>query len=131
MRIFLMAFCLTCCSLIAAAQAQFIPGYIVKNSGDTVHGYIESVPNYQLTERINFKNQIEAKNAESFTLGEINSFAFENGILFRAIEYKDALNFYLTKKEFAKLLVTGYFDLYAIEREVHSYYYIKNEKDTG
>jgi len=120
-----------CCSIFFAASQNFLPGYLVKNGGDTSRGYIENLPTYQVVQHINFKINLSESEATTYTIKDLTAFGFDGGKFFRALEYKDALHDYVTKTEFAKILIQGYYDLYSIPRETKDYFYIRNKQDTG
>jgi len=63
--------------VFAFAQSNYKPGYVVKNSGDTVKGYINYREWDQSPQKIEFKNQLQSKEVINFTPGETKSFTID------------------------------------------------------
>ncbi|HEY4652769.1 MAG TPA: hypothetical protein VIG72_15235, partial [Pontibacter sp.] len=103
-------------SLQAAAQvSSFEKGYVVQHA-DTLHGYIRNVPEINLTKSIEFKKDFEAENSTAYTPQDISSFSFGNsGIVYTTIEAEILTGTTITQvKRFAKLLTSGYTQLYKL-----------------
>ena len=73
------------------AQSNLKPGFIVKNTGDTVRGLIEEVEVKKLSNKISFSST----NAQTgdFTTSDINGFGYDGGNSFQKISnrYKSYL----------------------------------------
>ena len=120
MKYQLLLFAAMLIAFITCAQNNYLQGYIVKSSGDTVKGYIKEDNNSHLSEQVLFKAH-EADNATTFTVKDIRAFGFEKNI-FRALNYLDEVDS-VQKDRFGKLLVEGYYNLYAIYFGVGDHYY--------
>lgn len=109
------------------AQEHILRGYIVKNSGDTVRGFLKEQGTDESARRINFK-AAETDDYKVFTASEVKAYQYEAGNLFRSIAYPD------TRKEetvtrtcYGKLLVTGEFDLYTFTEEGVLYFLVRRD----
>ena len=105
---------------IASAQNHFFEGYIVKAAGDTVKGYIKEDMSSHLSNQVMFKAHA-SEDATPFTVKDVRAFAFENNI-FRALNYFDEVDS-VQKEQFGKLLVEGYYSLYALYYGVAGHYF--------
>ncbi|HUB61189.1 MAG TPA: hypothetical protein VL978_10825 [Puia sp.] len=121
-----------CCLFFSTrAQDRALPGYIVRNSGDTVHGFLREQGSDESAKRISFKASATDNDYQVYSFGEVKSFQYADGNLFRAITYSD------TRKEgepvmrtcYGKLLVSGEFDLYSFTEEDILFFLVR--KDTS
>jgi hypothetical protein len=64
-------------SCTAFSQGTFKPAYIVKNSGDTVRGYIEEGNENKISATVSFKKNIVETSAQSFTVADLIAFGFD------------------------------------------------------
>ncbi|QEC68761.1 porin family protein [Panacibacter ginsenosidivorans] len=110
------------------SQSGFKPGFIVKNNGDTVRGFLESIETKKISGRISFSPS-NTSNPATFTTAEIKSFGYDGENTFRKVVYTDP--FELTQKEqFAKLLSLGYYSLYTFWKKDVMYFIIKTPEDS-
>lgn len=116
-------------SLYASAQDTFKPGYIVKNSSDTVKGFIEEGDESKISGIVTFKKNLSETAAQSFTVADIKAFGFEGGNTFRKIAYTDPDN--KPTENFAKSLLKGYYNLYDFLKQDRRFYIIKNQQDSS
>lgn len=110
-----------------SAQKNFKPGYIVKNQGDTIKGYIEFMEWDNNPEKIKFKVTLAEKESEYDVL-TIQSFGVANEIYKKAIIQKetslrsiDALSNspeynFVTDTCFIKVLIDGSKSLYYLKQ---------------
>jgi hypothetical protein len=74
---FFLLFLLSICSINTWSQADFRPGYLVKNNGDTLRGLIDYRTNEPLfTTRCTYKSNVSAQ-SQTFAPNEVKSFLFE------------------------------------------------------
>lgn len=113
---------------VAFTQDSFIPGYIVKNSGDTVRGYLQGRPEKTQMRQIGFKKS-EGTHPDMYKAGEIQSFYYEQGDLYETVSFINTSNGdSVPKTLFARSLVAGFYDLYSIAEDGETHYIVK--KDT-
>ena len=93
------------------AQNTFLEGYIVKAAGDTVKGYIKEDMDSHLAEKVSFRLNALG-DATTYSVKDIRGFGFQ-GTIFRALNYFDEVDS-VQKEKFGKLLVEGYYTLYAL-----------------
>jgi hypothetical protein len=111
------------------SQNNFAPGFIVKNNGDSVKGYIEQGNEAKIFEKVNFKSDLTQNATQYLTATDISSFGFFGGNTFKKIAYTDPTENkqYVT---FAKYLLKGYNSLYTFSRDDRTYFLIKNQQDS-
>ncbi|HEV3327504.1 MAG TPA: hypothetical protein VG052_17935 [Puia sp.] len=116
---FVLAFGLFLLFVSAHAQSPSLPGYIVRNPGDTLRGLLQEQTMDESSRSVLFKSANEAS-YHTYTLAEVRAYQFDGGDLFRAVTYSDTrLDQPVDKRCFAKLLVAGEYDLYNFtEKEV-------------
>jgi hypothetical protein len=104
------------CFHVNAQVNLFEKGYIVQN-GDTISGYIKNAPDLDLTQSIEFKENLAAPTTTTFTPQQITSFTFESTGIIHAAVIADIIKDATTHKveRFAKLLLSGYTSLYKLE----------------
>ena len=115
----------------AYAQESFMKGYIVRISGDTIHGFIKRDMDISLARGVYFKREMYQKQSEFQTAKEISAFAFDKGNIYRLLTYSDPVDNGAQKTEFAKFLVDGKISLYALPRRSTYFFFIKSANDTG
>jgi len=115
----------------AYSQESFVKGYIVRNSGDTIRGFIKRDMDISLAKGVYFKSEMYQKQSQFQTAKEISAFAFEKGNIYHSLTYSDPLDNGSQKTEFAKFLVDGKVSLYAVPRRTTYFFYIKSASDTG
>jgi hypothetical protein len=111
-------FVLACglCLLFFSANAQdrSLPGFIVRNFGDTLHGFLKEQGTDESAKQISFKASATDNDYQVFGVNDVKFFQYDGGNLYRAISFPD------TRKEgetvartlFGNLLVSGEYDLY-------------------
>src|ERR1700735_3757315 len=116
---FVLAISLSLLSISAQAQDHSLPGYIVRVSGDTIHGFLKEQGTDESARRISFKGSASENDYQVYTPDQVKSFQYDNGNLFRAITYPDTRKEEgtVTRSCYGKLLVAGEFDLYSFTEE--------------
>jgi len=66
-------------SFTVIAQQSFEPGYILEHNKDTVKGYIETGLEYELTQSVKFKTDVNAV-AKEFGLSELTGFGIGKSV---------------------------------------------------
>lgn len=118
---------LFCLSLIA--QNKYDPGWLVKNNRDTIKGYIEESVDAEFSKQVNFKTDSAAA-AQIFLPGDIQSFGVGSGI-YRSISFQNTDPEKMMRDNcFAKLLVTGKYNLFVFTRGDRQFFLIKNDTST-
>jgi len=98
----------------AHAQNHPLPGYIVRVSGDSIHGFLKEQGTDESSRQISFKKTADDKEYQIYTPVEVKAFQYDGGNLFRAIGYSDNRGSVASyRTNFARLLVTGEYDLYS------------------
>lgn len=128
---FVLAISLSLLSIPSHAQDHSLPGYIVRVSGDTVHGFLKEQGTDESARRISFKGSASDNTYQVYTPAEVKAFQYDNGNLFRGITYPD------TRKEegtvtrtcYGKLLVAGEFDLYSFTEDGVLYFVVRKDDD--
>jgi hypothetical protein len=111
------------------SQEDFKQGYIVKNNGDTIQGYLKNDLEEKLSKEVIFKSVNGTE--EIFTPGNIQSFGFNNASVFRVVNYTDPLDNNSKKTHFAKILFEGTNNLFSfIKREIY-FFVVKVKEDTS
>jgi opacity protein-like surface antigen len=112
-------------SISLQAQSDYGPGYILKPNGDTVKGSIFRGTEQDMAEKIKFKAD-NSNSVQNFSISDINGFGLDNDI-FRKISFQNTTTGdAVTDSSFAKLLVSGFYELYTFERNDRRYYIVKN-----
>jgi hypothetical protein len=102
-------------SLASTAQNPFSPGVIVKKNGDTLYGYLQFQTERDLTNGVRFKKD-DHSDFRVFTVGEIQSFRYDKGALYKAISYVNVSGDNpKTETRFAKALVSGSYELIVLQ----------------
>src|SRR5580704_6969727 len=102
-----------CISLQVSGQKEFTPGYVIKISGDTMHGYLQE----------EIRSEIHSK--VTFTPSELKLFKYESGNLYRTISFINTLED--TSKSqtlFARQLVEGVYNLYSYVLQEQTYFVV-------
>ena len=124
------------------AQSNFREGFIIKNSGDTIHGFINQKEWYKTPQSIEFRKGT-AKNTETLTVADIATFellGMEKYERFRVRISQDqrllsnvsaALDTSRLEREvFLKLIEAGEnVNLYAYSDDIKERFYISDKKD--
>jgi hypothetical protein len=86
------------------AQADYRPGYIIKNNGDSVSGYLRYYSDKKSVDQCLFKQTLK-KNAEKYTPTDLDAYGFHQNKRFETtVLHTDTLG---DKKVFAKRIVKG------------------------
>jgi len=102
---------------IGNAQQNFVKGYYLTNSGDSIGGYLNKETDSKLATTLQFKPAPNSTEIQSLKPGDISGFGFENGNTYKSVSYIDPLDSNKRKNEFAKYLVEGRNNLYALARQ--------------
>jgi hypothetical protein len=127
MRITLLSFSLMA-SYFLFGQQPFKKGWIVNNSGDTIHGYIQGETEELLEQSITFKDPAGATKVMS--VGDLKEFGFDGENVFRSVNYIDPLDSLKSKTHFAKFMLQGEYQLFSFQRK-DDLYFIVSTKDTS
>ncbi len=118
---------LFCLSLIA--QNKYDPGWLVKNNKDTIRGYILESVDAEFSKQVNFKSDSGAA-AQIFLPGDIQSFGIGSAI-YKSISFQNTDPEKMIRDDcFAKMLVTGKYDLFVFTRRDRQFFLIKNDTST-
>lgn len=115
-KIFLLLTFIVSVAITAAAQKSlFSPGYVVVN-GDTLRGFVEHEDEIRMSTGVRFKKDQQAEE-KTYTVLEASAFGFDDDhIAFEAIPADlRKIHEVKTVTRFAKLLVTGYTNLYKLQ----------------
>ncbi|TKK68987.1 hypothetical protein FC093_09860 [Ilyomonas limi] len=105
------------------AQSNFKEGYIVTPT-DTMHGYLKEDIENNLTNGITFSNNASGTPAQFYSVKEVKAFYFNGENHFQLVSFIDANG--AQQQYFAKLLLKGYYDLYAFRKSDRQYFIISN-----
>lgn len=97
------------------AQQDFRPGYIIKNSGDTIHGEIDYRGDLLMSKVCRFKNS--QNEIEKFTPYDIFAFRFTNGKYYISKEVD-------TCRRFLEYLIKGEVNIYYSRDEEGNHYFL-------
>jgi hypothetical protein len=111
------------------AQDRSLPGYIVRNSGDTVHGFLKEQGADESAKQISFKASPTDNDYQVFSFNEVKSFQYDGGNLFRTITFPDTRREgeTVTRTIFGNLLVSGEYDLYRFTEDGILYFVAQKE----
>lgn len=109
------------------AQNDFLPGYIVKNTGDTVKGFIFMGSSKENSQKCVFRKDRKAKSV-TYRPDDIRSYHFENSLFYfsRNIKADGAM-----KREFLEWAVQGKLDLYLYVDPKKAMRYFVDKGDSG
>lgn len=112
-----------CCLYTLKAQTNFLPGYIITNDNDTLHGLIDYRSNAQNCRRCEFR---ESENAPSrvFLPLSIKGYRFNDGKFYVS---KTLHTDSLTIPVFMEYLVNGISSLYYYPNNTNPNYYLENK----
>lgn len=115
-------------ALLSQAQQNNHPGYIVRSTGDTVHGYLREVLVTDLVNRVGFKSRVTDNEFTEYTPDQVTAFQYDSTNIYRALTFTTPLRSNAAPQTtFARLLVAGEFELYRLYDE-NPYFLAK--KDT-
>jgi hypothetical protein len=111
----------------ARAQDGNLPGYIVKNSGDTVRGLLKQQGSDESAKQISFKASETDKDYQVYTPDQLKSYRYDGGNLFRTVICPDRSQQAgaIGGTFFGKLLVTGEDDLYSLSTDGRLYFLVR------
>jgi len=112
------------------SQSEFKAGFIVKNSGDTLRGFLKKDFETNLQLSVRFTHNNSTAEIEKYTINDISSFGFDNGNIFQKVSYTNPSTQAWTE-HFAKLMLDGYYQLFSFSRDDRPYYVIKVRKDSS
>src|SRR5580704_14071252 len=114
-----------CISLQVSGQKEFTPGYVIKISGDTMHGYLQEEIRSEIHSKVKFKTSESDLIIQTFTPSELKLFKYESGNLYRTISFINTLED--TSKSqtlFARQLVEGVYNLYSYVLQEQTYFVV-------
>lgn len=109
-------------------QDVFKKGYIVNNASDTVFGYIKDDLEERWEQAIVFRDDGGA--SKVLSVSDIKAFGFNQGPIFRLIQYVHPLETPDKQSHFAKLLMAGTYFLFSF-REKDKLYFVVQSRDTS
>jgi hypothetical protein len=120
--------------ILSAAQSNYLPGYIVKNSGDSVKGFIHAKGLRSPPEYCKFKTDLKLE-VNSFRPLEIRSFGTDSALLESLREF-DRKTLKARSREFFRVLFDGKLDVlvgkgdrYFIRNDTGEFVYRLDKKD--
>lgn len=111
--------------LTGFSQSKFKPGYIIKNSGDTINGFLESRNLKAMGISCRFKLNNKAK-ISSYSAKDINGYRFNEGKFYVS---KSIYNDSVVQYVFLEYLVNGIADLYYFKDKSGDRFFIQNDND--
>src|ERR1700751_2678894 len=109
----------------AFAQDNFVRGYIVNNSKDTLWGLIHREIEEDLFGSVQFKVN-QSSSPKTFLPGQIESFAIDEDI-FRSVKFLNtSLDNAQQDASFTKQLVLGKYELYTFTRKEKRFYIVRS-----
>ena len=115
---------------IAFAQRNLSEGYIVRNNGDTIRGFIGDRPEYELWRSVKFKTQRKDRQFQDLGTGDIRALEY-NGALYRPITFNNSqVDTPGVYSGFGKVLVEGYYELYHFYQDNESYFVVRRDTAT-
>ena len=104
------------------AQHNLLPGYIIKNNGDTVQGFLKYERDAKLSQRVLFFTNKKEKTPQVFTPSELKGFVFNTQRTFSSVPMKED-----TVRLFAKKVAWGKISLYTADSRKSGYYLQRND----
>lgn len=98
----------------AISQSDYRKGYIIKNDGDSLSGFIRYYPDKKSAAQCNFKQTTKSE-VKTFSPKDLTSYGFINDKQYESINLKGE-DIIKSKQVFAKLLVKGPLGLYKYEK---------------
>lgn len=114
-------------SVSISAQNDFLPGYIVKNTGDTVKGFIFMGSSKENCQKCVFKANKEAKSV-TYLPADLQSYHFENSLFYFS---REVMVENVMKKVFLEWAVKGKLDLYLYDDPRKAMRYFVDKADSG
>lgn len=130
LRPFFLSLCFFSFCSIGFAQRKLSEGYIVRNNGDTLRGFVDERAEYQLWQRVRFKSHKEDRQFQEFGTGELRAVEYD-GALYRPITFNNSqVDTPGVYSGFGKLLVEGYYELYHLYQDNESYFVVRQDTST-
>lgn len=127
MKSFVLAVGLTGLFFSLQAQDRVLPGYIVKNSGDTIRGILKEQGGDESAKQISFKASANDADFQIYRPDQVKSYQYDSGNLFRAINYVDTRPGSVNRTCYGKLLLTGEYDLYCFTEDGALYFLVRKD----
>jgi hypothetical protein len=117
-------------SISAFAQRPVSSGYIVRNNGDTVRGYLKEAGENALAERVEFRKGPQG-DFTTYTVSEVASFRLDEGGLYKAIHFtNNSGGSDVPETRFGHVLAEGPYTLYGILENSEKFYVVKSDTAT-
>jgi len=117
-------------ALCAHAQNTSNPGYIVRINGDTLRGFLKTEVAGDLLNEVKFKTSLDEQDFTVYKTDAVKSFKFDEGNLYRVVSFINALIDSASSRVcFAKLLVTGEYNLYSFMEHGNLYFLAGKEAE--
>lgn len=114
--------------IICFSQTDFKPGFIIKNNGDTLKGYLEPIETKKISNTISY-TLANSGQPQTFTTEDIKAFGYDVENTFERVYYTNLSDFRVNKL-FAKSLSKGYYSLYTFWEKDIKYFIIKTPDDS-
>jgi len=122
--------CLVTIGFKSISQKNFVPGYIIKNNGDSIHGLLQEEIKKELLNQVKFSASPNAA-AIVYTPDLIRTFGYDGRDTYKSISFSASLgDSSFSKTCFARYLVSGYYDLYAYTENEATYFVIRQGDST-
>lgn len=109
-------------------QNNYKPGYILKNSGDTIYVQLQEENTGNLQLKVKYKKNGQNAEISSANPGEIKGFGYTNGSLYQSAQFsEDTFDSTAVRQYFVKQLLSGAFDLFVYNKADQYVYIIYNE----
>jgi hypothetical protein len=114
-----------CLSIKSFCQTDFVKGYVVLNSNDTLSGFIKQDVESNLLNKVIYSDNENGNPNKEYAAGEIRSFYLNGGNLFESVHFTDVDNSQAVC--FAKYILKGYYSLYSFRKKDIQYFLIKHD----
>ncbi|HXB05751.1 MAG TPA: outer membrane beta-barrel protein [Puia sp.] len=115
-------------TLLVHAQQTPQPGYIVRSSGDTVHGYLKEVLTGDLVNQVGFKANPADNDFTLYSPSGVKAFQFDGGNAYRALTFTNPQPEHSTPQTtFVRLLVSGECELYSLHDKSVLYFLVRRD----
>lgn len=113
------------------AQTHFVPGYLLRKPGDTLRGYLQEEVQQEILHKIQFRQDLSDTPVRTYRIDELFGFMYSGGNQYRALNFiNSAGDSARAETCFARLLVEGTFDLYAVMEDESLYFVIRSADRT-
>jgi hypothetical protein len=105
------------------AQNDWKPGYIIKNSGDTIHGYVDNRDSQSNSRKCHFRKE-ESGETEIFKAKDISGYRFNDGKFYvsKIIPGEDSI-----QKIFLEFVIQGGVNIYHYKDNMDHFFIEKDE----